>query len=92
MSKSPRCSDKVIPCPPLFAQAVPAFASPLLAGAAYHQNKPDEAQLRPNNGRTRRDGARPVSTLRGTTPPQTSFAETHAVLLCIAANQSQKSP
>jgi hypothetical protein len=32
----------------LSAQAVPAFAS-LLAGAAY-QDKPDEAQPRPNNG------------------------------------------
>ncbi|MDR2425255.1 MAG: hypothetical protein LBD59_11140 [Prevotellaceae bacterium] len=29
----------------------------------------------------RRDGARPVSTLRRTTPPQTIFAETHAVRL-----------
>ncbi|MDR2423281.1 MAG: hypothetical protein LBD59_00975 [Prevotellaceae bacterium] len=42
---NPRCWDKVLPCPPLSTQAVPASTS-LLAGTAL-QNKPDEAQPRP---------------------------------------------
>ncbi|MDR2511735.1 MAG: hypothetical protein LBC89_04660 [Bacteroidales bacterium] len=45
-SSDPPCWDKVLPCPPLSAQALPAVAS-LLAGAAC-QDKPDEAQPRPN--------------------------------------------
>ncbi|MDR2424312.1 MAG: hypothetical protein LBD59_06260, partial [Prevotellaceae bacterium] len=59
-------------------------------GLAFSTNIPSlrDGLLRGNllTGKHRRDGARPVSTLRRTTPPQTFFAETHAVRLYIAAN------
>ncbi|MDR2423102.1 MAG: hypothetical protein LBD59_00065, partial [Prevotellaceae bacterium] len=60
------------------------------AGLAFSTNIPSlrDGLFRGNllTGKHRRVGARPGSTLPRTTPPQTIFAETHAVRLYIAAN------